>query len=291
MATYLSSPSLEFSIVKSGNRRERAHNSLAEIALALADGSSLDAVCDALLSGRLSRDSTGPVRAALSNGSPSTEHALQSLQKIWSEDLREISGDGLALALAASAIAAEKRSSQLPYAQVVWTGPKTDGSFLRSTAEVIRELIRGSKEMILVIGYWIVAGGYDGIVHEIISLLAQAVARGVKVIFILDERARGDARTNRQILADAWPKPIPLPEVLTWKLPADDTYLKLHAKVIVADGKDALVTSANLTHHALDRNMEMGVRIVGSPAQFISQHFLGLFASGVLTPFEDATEG
>lgn len=40
----------------------------------------------------------------------------------------------------------------------------------------------------------------------------------------------------------------------------------LHAKVLVADACDALVTSANLTYHGLEANVEVGVRIVGGAA-------------------------
>jgi phosphatidylserine/phosphatidylglycerophosphate/cardiolipin synthase-like enzyme len=62
--------------------------------------------------------------------------------------------------------------------------------------------------------------------------------------------------------------------------------LKLHAKVLVADRGDALVTSANLTSYAMDRNMEMGARIIGQPAADIARHFDLLEAYGVLEPYE-----
>jgi phosphatidylserine/phosphatidylglycerophosphate/cardiolipin synthase-like enzyme len=78
-----------------------------------------------------------------------------------------------------------------------------------------------------------------------------------------------------------------LPNILTWRLPPGDQHLKLHAKVLVADRRDALVTSANLTSYAMDRNMEMGVRIVGHPAIDIARHFDLLEAHGVLEPYDD----
>jgi phosphatidylserine/phosphatidylglycerophosphate/cardiolipin synthase-like enzyme len=61
--------------------------------------------------------------------------------------------------------------------------------------------------------------------------------------------------------------------------------LKLHAKVLVADRRDALITSANLTSYALGRNMEMGVRIVGLPAFDIARHFDLLSSGGILEPY------
>jgi len=83
--------------------------------------------------------------------------------------------------------------------------------------------------------------------------------------------------------------PAPAPTavaILTWRLPSDDRHLKLHAKVLVADGADALVTSANLTFYAMDRNMEMGVRVSGAPAKAISDHFQRLIKTGVIEDFE-----
>jgi phosphatidylserine/phosphatidylglycerophosphate/cardiolipin synthase-like enzyme len=55
--------------------------------------------------------------------------------------------------------------------------------------------------------------------------------------------------------------------------------------VLVADRNDALVTSANLTSYAMDRNMEMGVRVVGRPAATIAKHFDLLTACGILDSY------
>jgi phosphatidylserine/phosphatidylglycerophosphate/cardiolipin synthase-like enzyme len=88
----------------------------------------------------------------------------------------------------------------------------------------------------------------------------------------------------------AWPLGVTLPKILTWRLPPGDQHLKLHAKVLVADRRDALVTSANLTSYAMDRNMEMGVRIVGHLAVDIARHFDLLEAHGVLEPYGEERE-
>ncbi len=48
---------------------------------------------------------------------------------------------------------------------------------------------------------------------------------------------------------------------------------KLHAKVIVSDHSDALVTSANLTKAGFQENLEMGLRIQGDMAGAIVRHF------------------
>ena len=50
----------------------------------------------------------------------------------------------------------------------------------------------------------------------------------------------------------------------------------MHAKILVVDRRIALVGSANLTGHALERNLECGVLIRGGPVpgQLVA-HLLG----------------
>jgi phosphatidylserine/phosphatidylglycerophosphate/cardiolipin synthase-like enzyme len=102
---------------------------------------------------------------------------------------------------------------------------------------------------------------------------------------VLDSGEKSYGKNNRDVLGDLWPSGKALPELLTWEVPESEKHLKLHAKVLVADRGDALVTSANLTMHALDRNMEMGVRVSGPAGQRIAHHFDLLRVKRVLVPF------
>ena len=65
--------------------------------------------------------------------------------------------------------------------------------------------------------------------------------------------------------------------------PADRTASALHAKCVVADGREALVTSANFTEAAQARNMELDL-LVGAPAvaSRIEEHFRSLIRDGHL---------
>lgn len=265
-----------------------AFNQLAELAQAIADVSGLESVCSALEAGRLSRGSTAATRAAIAEGRASVEGHLRCLQEAWNAAGPELSGAALALVLRTSVASVAAFRRQAPVTQVVWTGPKVEGSFLRATREVVREILRGAQAELLVVGYWI-AARTDGesIIEEVIVSLAEAVTRGLTVSVVVDERIRPDGRDNRRILISAWPVGVALPKILTWRLPPGDLHLKLHAKVLVADRRDALVTSANLTSYAMERNMEMGVRIVGHPAVDIARHFDLLEAHGVLVSYGD----
>jgi phosphatidylserine/phosphatidylglycerophosphate/cardiolipin synthase-like enzyme len=261
---------------------------LAELALALADASGLESVCRALETGQLTRASTAAARAAVAGGNASVESHLRSLHKIWNALEGDLSPQTLALMLRTSAASVAVFRRQVPSTQVAWTGPKVEGSFLRATREVVRELLHQARVELLVVGYWIAArDDEEGVIKEVIASLADAVMRGVAVRVVVDERVRPDGKDNRGILVSVWPQGVTLPKILTWRLPADDRHLKLHAKVLVADRRDALVTSANLTSYAMDRNMEMGVRVIGHPAGDIAKHFDLLEAAGVLEPYDE----
>jgi phosphatidylserine/phosphatidylglycerophosphate/cardiolipin synthase-like enzyme len=259
---------------------------LANVALALVDAAGLEDVCAALESGRFALDSTAPLRSAVAGGNPSVETQLIALQAAWSMLRPTLPATALAAVLRSSALAGKQVREGTPSTQVVWTGPSVEGSFLRATREVVRELLRGAQHELLVVGYWIAArDDGEGIIEEVIESLADAVRRKVAVTVVLDERERHDGRDNHQILADVWPPGVALPRILTWRLPPNDRHLKLHAKLLVADNRDALVTSANLTSYAMDRNMEMGVRVIGAPAATIAQHYRLLETAGTIEAF------
>ena len=261
---------------------------LAALAIVIENVGSLQHVCASLESGRLNQSSSAATRAAIAGGHTTLEASLRVLQELWAQRLCGQSGQTVALVLQSGVATARAFRKQVPATQVVWSGPKIEGSFLRATREVVRELLRNAQRELLVVGYWIAAHDEgDGIIEEFVASLAAAVERGIVTRVIFDERVRPDGRDNRQVLISAWPAKVLAPKMLTWRLPQGDQHLKLHAKVLVADRSDALVTSANLTFYAMDRNMEMGVRIIGSPAAEIVKHFDLLVAKGVLEPFAE----
>ena len=58
---------------------------------------------------------------------------------------------------------------------------------------------------------------------------------------------------------------------------------KLHAKAVIVDGLDVLLTSANMTSAAYDRNIELGVLCRGGGvAAQVQSHFDALIRAGVL---------
>lgn len=259
---------------------------LAEIAAALVDAGGADAVCKALASGQLTATSTSARYSAIALGNRIIEARLRDLQGLWRR-VPEMSGSTLSMLIWAAVEATRKEQERAAQTEVIWTGPRAETSYLRATRQVVLDLLRNAKDEVLVVGYWIAADAEpNGVVRQIISQVAQAARRGALVKVVLDRTARPRGGTNRDLFLFVWPADIDPPALFTWKAPESDVHPKLHAKVIVADRRDALVTSANLTMHAMDLNMEMGVRVAGAPARSIADHFDRLIAMGTLEPYE-----
>jgi hypothetical protein len=259
---------------------------LCQLAIRLADSSAVNGVCSALERGELRPESTAAIRFTLAGGVAQVEGIIREVQTLWESAFSSLSGEAIALALRSAAGGVQLERGASPRTQIVWTGPRVDGSYLRATREVVREIVCGAKKELLIVGYWLAArDDGEGVIEELIELLSSAVRRNVDVVAALDGRERTTGSSNKTVLLEVWPSATPLPRLLTWKLPLSDRYLKLHAKVIVSDSRDALITSANLTGYAMDRNIEMGIRVVGEPARRVRDHFSLLEAQGVLEPF------
>lgn len=266
--------------------RDKSAKVLAQAVRQLMNAGAFAEVLLGVESGALTSRSGSATVAKLAAGRGVVQSALSSVITIWASELPALTNSAFALQLAGLKEAVLLTEGEATQTEVVWTGPKVQGSYLRATRQVVQDIISAAQSELLVVGYWLAGReDYEGIINDIIELLAQAVARGVNVTLVLDEGEKGYGKNNRETLLALWPKEIALPTLLTWKIPEDDKHLKLHAKVVVADRCDALVTSANLTTYALDRNIEMGLRISGEPASQVAKQFTLLQTARALQEF------
>lgn len=257
----------------SSPQRKSAHTT-AQSVRQLINAGAFDEVIKALDSGALTSESGAASIAKLAAGRGAVDRALRDLLADWTSHFAAVGNSGFALQLETIKEAVALTDREATQTEVVWTGPKVEGSYLRATRQVVQDIILAARSELLVVGYWLAGKqDYEGIINDIIDLMADAVARGVKVTMVLDEGEKGYGKNNRDTLVALWPEGIAEPRLLTWRIPSGDKHLKLHAKVLVADRNDALVTSANMTMYALDRNMEMGVRAQGQPSERIAKHF------------------
>ncbi len=189
----------------------------------------------------------------------------------------KVSAAGLALAVEAAGQACDLDRGRS--VRPVWTGPDA-GQPVRLTASVIAEVIEAAKQRLLVISF----AAYK--IPQVMAGLEAAAQRGVVVDIVLET-----AEDSRGALSfDQLPAFARLEDVRVWHWPAEKRPKaggSLHAKAIVADDDVALVTSANLTGHALSHNIELGlVARDRSAASRITSHVYGLMRGGFLVRFD-----
>lgn len=173
------------------------------------------------------------------------------------------------------ATVAERVEAAAPLCELVWTGPHPAGSRVRSTLPVIEEMLGSAEISVLVVAYSLWLGGGAA---QVITRLATLSSLGVNVTFVVDARYKHG--WNMQELSKRWPKGHRRPLLFTWHDDVDQI-AKLHAKVLIVDHHDALVTSANLTDHGVGGNLELGFRVRGGPARDVARHFDSLLQKGV----------
>jgi putative cardiolipin synthase len=198
------------------------------------------------------------------------------LTNAWREASPVPSGAALALALEAAASVHDRHSAER--SDVVISGPTTDSTTLRLTSSVITGLIRDASKSLLVVSF--AAFGVTEVVRE----LMQAGVRGVHIDLVLESTAAQGGTLHGGVEASAAFAAI-REYVNFWIWPAEHrpvingSRAALHAKLIAADKRVALVGSANLTDKALAANLELGV-ILRDPATVgqITHHFQWLMS-------------
>lgn len=163
--------------------------------------------------------------------------------------------------------------------ELVWTGPDSRLLRARPTSQVVTDLVDSARRTLILVSFATTR------VERIHRALSAAADRGVDISLVLETSDASGGRYKSH-------GPDPFAGIrahrYTWsaeKRPADTAGAVLHAKLVIADGARAFVTSANLTGRALDANMEAGVTIDGGPLPAVLQaHFDELAYDGVLVP-------
>jgi phosphatidylserine/phosphatidylglycerophosphate/cardiolipin synthase-like enzyme len=168
----------------------------------------------------------------------------------------------LALAMLSTSAGIEAGRAS-PDMQLVWTGPDTPEASPRDTLPQMLEMIGRAESSILLVTF----AAFKA--TAIMEALKAAAGRGVKLKIIV-ESADDSAG---QLSHDAWkafPKAF-IKSGCVWfwpiaKRPKNPKGMpgKLHAKCLVIDNRESLVSSANLTDDAMERNIEVGIRCANS---------------------------
>lgn len=209
-----------------------------------------------------------------------------ALVQAWRAAGTPLSGSAVALALdSAARVQAECAARR---SDVVVSGPTSDSASVRLTSSVISELIHDCRASLLVVSF--AAFGVADVVRE----LEHAAQRGVQIDLVL-ESTNAEGGTLHGTFGASAAFATLRQHATFWTWPADtrpvvgQSRAAMHAKLVAADERVALLGSANLTDRALACNLELGV-IVRDPnvvARMV-HHFRSLMKPGT-GPLEPVT--
>ena len=129
------------------------------------------------------------------------------------------------------------------------TAPITSGIKVRQNQTMVKELLSSAEKSILITGY-----SMSEYFAELLDLIIQKSQRGILCQIYLNQ-------AEKQIYLD---------KLMRYKgrflnvynyQNSEDRMAALHAKVICVDGYKSLISSANLSYHGLEGNIELGTVI------------------------------
>jgi cardiolipin synthase len=209
-------------------------------------------------------------------GTPIAAQSIEELINAWK--VTHVSSAELASMMlgASHAIAKlEKRQST----ELVWTGPTTPFVAARRTEQALLQVINLANNILFITSFV----AYD--VPAIIAALNAAITRGVEVSMLLELSHEHGGSISFDGLSKM-KKLVPASRLFAWREKAEPFYGgSVHAKIAVADGKVCFITSANLTGHAMEKNMEAGVLISGGDIpKMLDDHMRSLVGMKVISP-------
>ena len=152
------------------------------------------------------------------------------------------------------------------------TAPPSFSIRAKSTKIVVEQMIKNAEKSILITGYSL--SDYFG---ELIDIIIQKSQSGVYVKFFINNIEK---QNNIEKLLRYKGRFL---DIYTYAN-KNDSMSALHAKVITVDGKESLITSANLSFHGQEGNIELGAFVKSeSVSKQIDDIFTKLIFNKVLT--------
>ncbi|TIR52739.1 MAG: phospholipase [Mesorhizobium sp.] len=209
-------------------------------------------------------------------GTPAARAALGSLMTAWRDTA--LPGDVVS-GMLLGAVHTRQRTQRDYSVELVWTGPTTPFVATRRTEQVLLDLIQRAKRELFIVSFV----AYD--VPSIIAAINAAIDRGVDTR-ILVEAALTQGGSLLVDPVSTMRNAVPSAKLYVWIDRSHPfTNGRVHAKVAVADGTTVFLTSANLTGHALEKNMEAGVLLTGGHVPSgLRDHLHALIDTKVIQP-------
>lgn len=230
------------------------------------------------IANRIRRTDAVKAAGALSGAvsTPVAAEVVDQLIDAWRST--SVSAEELASMLLAAGHVFTKATNQQS-TELVWTGPTTPFVSARRTEQALLQVINAAEQTLFITSFV----AYD--VSTIVKALNAAIDRGVVISMLLElSQDHGGSITFDAI--GKMMERVPTARLYAWRDKADPfSDGRVHAKVAVADGRTCFITSANLTGHAMEKNMETGVLISGGHIPTVlDRHLRALVDMKVVSP-------
>ena len=230
------------------------------------------------LAGRIRKIEAGKANASLSDivGTATAKAVVDRLVDAWGAT--SIGSGELASMLLAASHAFENVSRRQS-TELVWTGPTTPFVSARRTEQALLQVIGAAKQNLFITSFV----AYD--VSTIVKSLNDASARGVSISMLLESSQDHGGSISFDVIGKMRIL-VPSAKLYAWRersAPFADG--RVHAKVAVADDDLCFITSANLTGHAMEQNMEAGVLLSGGQIpRLLHDHLQALVDTKTVSP-------
>ena len=142
-------------------------------------------------------------------------------------------------------------SKKIEHAELVLTAPDSFHIKTLRTNDIMRKLIENAEKSLTITGYSI-----SDYFAEMLDVIIKKSQQGVYVrIYVNDIEKQKEALDRLMSYRSRFL------QVYEYQKQENDKMAALHAKLIVSDVKKSLVSSANLSYHGMQGNIEMGFLI------------------------------
>jgi len=230
------------------------------------------------LAGTIRKIGDAKANVALSDavGTAAAKAVVERLVEVWRAT--SIGSGELASMLLAASHAFENVSKHQSI-ELVWTGPTTPFVSARRTEQALLQVIGAAKQTLFVTSFV----AYD--VSTIVKALNDASTRGVSISMLLESSQDHGGSMSFDVIGKMRTL-VPTAKLYAWReRAAQFSDGRVHAKVAVADGDVCFITSANLTGHAMEQNMEAGVLLTGGQIpKLLHDHLQALVDTKTVSP-------
>lgn len=142
-------------------------------------------------------------------------------------------------------------SKKIEHAELVLTAPDSFRVKTLRTKDTMRNLIENTEKSLTITGYSI-----SDYFTEMLDVIIKKSQQGVYVRLYVN-----DTEKQKEVLDRLMSYRSRFLQIYEYQKQEDDKMAALHAKLIVSDVKKSLVSSANLSYHGMQGNIEMGFLI------------------------------